>query len=119
MTFFILSQRSGNGKSVLRFFHLQYTVAAIICQPFTYCIFQQISAFFFVFFYHFLSIVYFLEQKKTPQLIFSAESLSFFLFHAEPRTTRLTGMVVTFGTISPFLLRSIYAMESSDISSIG
>lgn len=74
---------------------------------------------FFVFFYHFLSIVYFLEQKKTPQLIFSAESLSFFLFHAEPRTTRLTGMVVTFGTISPFLLRSIYAMESSDISSIG
>ena len=78
--FFILSQRSGNGKSVLRFFHLQYTVAAIICQPFTYCIFQQISAFFFVFFYHFLSIVYFLEQKKTPQLIFSAESLSFFCF---------------------------------------
>ena len=57
--------------------------------------------------------------EKTPQLIFSAESLSFFLFHAEPRTTRLTGMVVTFGTISPFLLRSIYAMESSDISSIG
>lgn len=57
-------------------------------------------------------------EKDSAAYFFRGVSL-FFLFHAEPRTTRLTGMVVTFGTISPFLLRSIYAMESSDISSIG
>ena len=72
----------------------------------------------FVFFAIFLSIVYRRAEKNSAVSFFRRVFFSF-LFHAESRTTRLTGMVVTFGTISPFLLRSIYAMESSDISSIG
>ena len=79
---------------------------------------KNAATFFFVFFAIFLSIVYRRAEKNSAVSFFRRVFFSF-LFHAESRTTRLTGMVVTFGTISPFLLRSIYAMESSDISSIG
>ena len=138
IVFFILSQCSAYRRSVLHFFLLQYTVAAIICQSFTYCIFQQIFVFFFVLFYYFLFIDYlsglkhslyrmpsWFQSEKDSTVSVPAEPLVSFclicshLFHAESRTTRRTGIVVTFGTSSPFRLRSIYSIDSSDISSIG
>lgn len=115
--FFILSHHSGNGNSVLRFFSCSIPLCELYVNRLHTIFFNKFPASSLSFCY--FSVYRLLQGRKNSAVSFFRRVFFSFLFHAESRTTRLTGMVVTFGTISPFLLRSIYAMESSDISSIG